>query len=64
MQDEEGPVLFEFVVVLKGDPHAIQRLSDTFSLLVCGIFLPFIKIKMQKNKKNILMFGMVFGRRG
>jgi hypothetical protein len=21
-QDEEGPVLFEFIVIIKGDPHA------------------------------------------
>ncbi|KAK1606501.1 hypothetical protein QYE76_030174 [Lolium multiflorum] len=36
MMDEEGPVLFEFVVVLKGDPQAIQRLSDTFADFVAG----------------------------
>ncbi|KAK1667227.1 hypothetical protein QYE76_055386 [Lolium multiflorum] len=34
--DEEGPVLFEFVVVLKGDPHVIQRLPDTFADFVAG----------------------------
>ncbi|KAK1617301.1 hypothetical protein QYE76_022818 [Lolium multiflorum] len=29
--DEEGPVLFEFVLGLKGDPRGIQRLPDTFA---------------------------------
>ncbi|KAK1694967.1 hypothetical protein QYE76_011664 [Lolium multiflorum] len=29
--DEEGPVLFEFIVVLKGDPHGIQRFPDSFA---------------------------------
>ncbi|KAK1662359.1 hypothetical protein QYE76_050518 [Lolium multiflorum] len=29
-QDDEGPVLFEFTVVIKGDPHDIQRLPDDF----------------------------------
>ncbi|KAK1614221.1 hypothetical protein QYE76_019738 [Lolium multiflorum] len=36
MHDEEGPVLFEFIVVLKGDPHGIQRLSDSFADYVAG----------------------------
>ncbi|KAK1660769.1 hypothetical protein QYE76_048928 [Lolium multiflorum] len=36
MQDEEGPVLFEFIVVLKGGPHSIQRLPDTFTNFVAG----------------------------
>ncbi|KAK1695603.1 hypothetical protein QYE76_012300 [Lolium multiflorum] len=36
MQDEEGLVLFEFIVVLKGDPQAIQRLPDTFADFVAG----------------------------
>ncbi|KAK1620857.1 hypothetical protein QYE76_026374 [Lolium multiflorum] len=36
MQDEEGPVLFEFIVVLKSDPHGIQRLPDTFANFVAG----------------------------
>ncbi|KAK1697733.1 hypothetical protein QYE76_014430 [Lolium multiflorum] len=36
MQDEEGPVLFEFIVVLKGDPHGIQRLPDTFADFIVG----------------------------
>jgi hypothetical protein len=31
MQDEEGAMLFEFIVVLKGDPHGIQRLPDSFA---------------------------------
>jgi hypothetical protein len=34
--DEEGPVLFEFVLVLKGDPRGIQRLLNTFSDFVAG----------------------------
>ncbi|KAK1603685.1 hypothetical protein QYE76_027358 [Lolium multiflorum] len=34
--DEEGPVLFEFVLVLKGDPRGIQRLPDTFADFVAG----------------------------
>ncbi|KAK1609015.1 hypothetical protein QYE76_032688 [Lolium multiflorum] len=36
MQEEERPVMFEFFVVLKGDPHAIQRLPDTFTDFVAG----------------------------
>ncbi|KAK1664290.1 hypothetical protein QYE76_052449 [Lolium multiflorum] len=36
MQDEEGLVLFEFIVVLKGDPHDIQKLPDTFADFVAG----------------------------
>ncbi|XP_051221139.1 B3 domain-containing protein Os03g0212300-like [Lolium perenne] len=36
MQEEERHVLFEFVVILKGDPHAIQRLPDTFADFVAG----------------------------
>jgi hypothetical protein len=34
--DEEGPVLFEFFVILKGDPHGIKRLPDTFADFVAG----------------------------
>ncbi|KAK1609200.1 hypothetical protein QYE76_032873 [Lolium multiflorum] len=34
--DEEGSVLFEFVLVLKGDPRSIQRLPDTFADYVAG----------------------------
>ncbi|KAK1618279.1 hypothetical protein QYE76_023796 [Lolium multiflorum] len=34
--DEEGPVLFEFVFVLQGDPHDIQRLPDTFADFVAS----------------------------
>ncbi|KAK1641752.1 hypothetical protein QYE76_059557 [Lolium multiflorum] len=29
--DVEGPVLFKFVLVLKGDPRGIQRLPDFFA---------------------------------
>ena len=29
-------MVFEFVVVLKGDPHDIQRLPDTFADFVAG----------------------------
>ena len=29
-------MLFEFIVVLKGDPHGIQRLPDTFADFVAG----------------------------
>ncbi|KAK1617078.1 hypothetical protein QYE76_022595 [Lolium multiflorum] len=36
LQEEERQVLFEFVVVLKGDPHGIQRLPDTFADFVAG----------------------------
>ncbi|KAK1605693.1 hypothetical protein QYE76_029366 [Lolium multiflorum] len=36
MQDKEGPVLFEFIVVLKGDPHGIQRLPDSYADYVAG----------------------------
>jgi hypothetical protein len=31
-----GPVLFEFVLVLKGDPRGIQRLPDTFADFVAN----------------------------
>ncbi|KAK1609418.1 hypothetical protein QYE76_033091 [Lolium multiflorum] len=34
--DEEGPVLFEFLLVLKGDPRGIQRLPDSFAVYVAG----------------------------
>ncbi|KAK1617381.1 hypothetical protein QYE76_022898 [Lolium multiflorum] len=34
--DEEGSMLFEFVLVLKGDPRGIQRLPDTFADFVAG----------------------------
>ncbi|KAK1669869.1 hypothetical protein QYE76_058028 [Lolium multiflorum] len=34
--DVEGPVLFEFVLVLKGDPRGIQRLPDPFAVYVAG----------------------------
>ncbi|KAK1612909.1 hypothetical protein QYE76_036582 [Lolium multiflorum] len=36
MQDKEGTVLFEFIVVLKGDSHGIQRLPDSFADYVAG----------------------------
>ncbi|XP_051190246.1 B3 domain-containing protein Os03g0212300-like [Lolium perenne] len=34
--DKEGPVLFEFVIILKGDPHVIQRPPYTFADFVAG----------------------------
>ncbi|KAK1642821.1 hypothetical protein QYE76_060626 [Lolium multiflorum] len=34
--DDERPVLFEFVLVLKGDPRGIQRLPDTFADFAAG----------------------------
>ncbi|KAK1608193.1 hypothetical protein QYE76_023419 [Lolium multiflorum] len=34
--DVEGPVLFEFLLVLKGDPRGIQRLPDSFAVYVAG----------------------------
>ncbi|KAK1648098.1 hypothetical protein QYE76_065903 [Lolium multiflorum] len=34
--DVEGPVQFEFVLVLKGDPRGIQRLPDSFAAYVAG----------------------------
>ncbi|KAK1644731.1 hypothetical protein QYE76_062536 [Lolium multiflorum] len=36
LQEEEGQVLLEFIVVLKGETHGIQRLSDTFANFVVG----------------------------
>ncbi|KAK1666202.1 hypothetical protein QYE76_054361 [Lolium multiflorum] len=36
MQDEEGVVLFEFIVVLKGDPRGIQRLPNSFADYIAG----------------------------
>ncbi|KAK1678491.1 hypothetical protein QYE76_039339 [Lolium multiflorum] len=34
--DVEGPVLFEFLLVLTGDPRGIQRLPDSFAVYVEG----------------------------
>jgi hypothetical protein len=34
--DVEPGVLFEFVLVLKGDPHGIQKLPDYFAEYVTG----------------------------
>ncbi|KAK1684767.1 hypothetical protein QYE76_045615 [Lolium multiflorum] len=34
--DVEGPVKFEFVLVLKGDPRGIQRLPDSYAAYVAG----------------------------
>ncbi|KAK1617835.1 hypothetical protein QYE76_023352 [Lolium multiflorum] len=36
LQEEEREVLFEFVVILKGDPLGIQRLPDKFADFVAG----------------------------
>ncbi|KAK1696852.1 hypothetical protein QYE76_013549 [Lolium multiflorum] len=36
MQDEDRAVMFEFIVVLKGDPYGIQRLPDSFTDYVAG----------------------------
>ncbi|KAK1686676.1 hypothetical protein QYE76_047524 [Lolium multiflorum] len=36
LQEEERQVLFEFIVVLKGDPLGIQRLPDKFTDFVTG----------------------------
>ncbi|KAK1695962.1 hypothetical protein QYE76_012659 [Lolium multiflorum] len=36
LQEEERRVVFEFVIVLKGDPHGIQRLPDTFADFITG----------------------------
>ncbi|KAK1647036.1 hypothetical protein QYE76_064841 [Lolium multiflorum] len=38
--EKEGPVLFEFVLVLKGDPRGIQRLPDSFAEYVGGVRRP------------------------